>query len=114
MLPKSQHWQPALEGEGFVEGLDDIKQCISNILSTPIGSQPLRPDFGSNLYQYIDWPIQRARPHIVREAVDAIRKWETRVTVTRVTVELNVDARIALTVFFKLADGIERSMEVYP
>lgn len=112
MLPKTQHWQPALEGDGFVEGLQDIQQCISNILTTPVGSQPLRPDFGSNLHLYIDWPINRARPHIVRETVDALRKWEKRITVTRVNVEQAGDARLVLTVFFKLADGVERSLEV--
>lgn len=114
MFPSTQHWQPALEGDGFVEGLADIQQCISNILSTPLGAEPMRPDFGSNLHLYIDWPIDRARPHIVREAVDAIRRWEKRITVTRVTVEAVDVARIALTVFFKLSDGIERSLEVRP
>ncbi len=113
-FPKTQHWQPALEGDGFVEGLADIQQCIGNILSTPIGAQPMRPDFGSNLHQYIDWPIDRARPHLVRETVDAIRTWEKRITVTRVAVEQDASAKILMTLFFKLANGIEQNMEVRP
>jgi hypothetical protein len=38
---------------GFVEGIEDIRQSIRIILETPQGSDPLRPEFGSNIYQYI-------------------------------------------------------------
>lgn len=113
-FPKSAHWQPALHGDGFVEGLADVEQCMSIILMTPLGSEPLRPDFGSNIHLYVDWPIDRARPHMVRETVDAIRKWETRVTVTKVQVLLVDITETLIRTFYKLADGIERFFEVRP
>jgi phage baseplate assembly protein W len=114
MIPAKNHWQPALGGDGFVEDVDDIRQAIAIILRTPRGSDPLRPDFGSRVWLYLDYPIDRARPHVVRETVEAIRRWEPRVSVTRVIVALDGDAALRITAFFKLASGVEVSAEVRP
>ena len=85
------NWQPNLNGDGIVTDIDDVNQCIQTILSTPVGSEVLRPDFGSNIWQYIDWPIDRARPHIVREAMNALTKFEPRISVTAITVNEAAD-----------------------
>lgn len=91
-------WQLRLGELGQIaEGADDIDQCIRTILGTPRGSVPHRPDFGSDLWRYLDWPIDRARPHIVRETVDAVGRYEPRVEITRVSVEL-ADDRSGLVV----------------
>lgn len=112
-FPSSAHWQPHASGSGFLTEVDDVSQCISNILSTPKGSSPLKPDFGSDVYLYVDYPVNQARPHIVRESVDAIRQWETRCTVTRVNVSAD-ESGMLIGVYFKLADGIEHFVEVRP
>lgn len=111
----SLHWQPALGGPGVVENLDDIHQAISIILRTPRGSDPLRPEFGSNLHDYIDYPINRARPHVVRECVEAISHptlGEPRVTVESVGFYLIAEAQAAARVYWRLADGFRSSTEV--
>ena len=54
-------WQYKLDTIGSVaEGKEDINQCIAIILLTPKGSVPHRPDFGSNIYKYIDYPRKRS------------------------------------------------------
>ena len=67
-----------------VEGLDDVAQCIQIICTTPLGTDPLRPTFGANVWQYIDFPINTALPAIVRELTAAITAWEPRVTLVSV------------------------------
>ncbi|WP_231643064.1 GPW/gp25 family protein [Ralstonia syzygii] len=74
----SVHWQPALKSYDLVEAERDIDQAIRVILGTPKGSDPHRPDFGSNLQLYLDYPIDQAVQHLVRESVEAIRQWEPR------------------------------------
>jgi phage baseplate assembly protein W len=69
-----------------VQGINDINQCIGIILTTPLGSDPLRPTFGADLWQYIDRPITVAIPSIVREVSAAIAMWEPRVTLQSVSV----------------------------
>lgn len=113
-LPNTAHWQPALEGEGFVEDLEDILQCVHTILKTPKGSQPLRPDFGSDLFLYVDWPVNQGRPHIVRESVEAIRQWEKRVDIKRVDVSLEGDSNMVIKPFLTLSNGVVISTEVRP
>lgn len=108
----SAHWQPALGTPGeVVEGLRDIDQAIRIILTTPRGSDPHRPEFGSDIHLYIDWPTSRVVPHLVREAVDAIRRWETRVTLVQVLAEIE-EERITLRVQWKVADGVIQQTEV--
>ncbi len=108
----SAHWQPALGTPGeVVEGLRDIDQAIRIILTTPRGSDPHRPEFGSDIHLYIDWPTNRVVPHLVREAVDAIRRWETRVTVVQVLAEIE-EHHIMLRVQWKVADGVIQQTEV--
>jgi len=106
------HWQPALGGAGTVTGLDDLRQAIAIILLTPQGSDPLRPEFGSGLHRYIDHPIDRARPHLVRETVAALRRWEPRLAVLRVSVTQHGEAGVKIAVTFRPAEGIEASAEV--
>ncbi|MBA1302597.1 MULTISPECIES: GPW/gp25 family protein [Pseudomonas] len=106
------HWQPALGTSGeVIEGLRDIDQAIRIILTTPKGSDAHRPEFGSDLHLYIDWPTNRVTPHLVRETVDAIRRWETRVSVVQVQVSIDAE-HVTVRVQWRVADGVPQLTEV--
>lgn len=82
----SADWSHKVGSYGeIVEGLEDIAQCIRIILGTPKGSDPHRPTFGCDAWQYLDWPTNKALPHIIRECTDAVALWEPRATVTKIT-----------------------------
>lgn len=106
------HWQPALGTSGeVVEGLRDIDQAIRIILTTPKGSDAHRPEFGSDLNLYIDWPTNRVTPHLVRETVDALRRWENRIDVVQVQVQIE-ESLIRVRVQWRVADGVTQLTEV--
>jgi phage baseplate assembly protein W len=107
----SLHWQPALSSPGIVEGAADVEQAIRIILGTPKGSDPHRPDFGSNVWRYIDWPALDAVPHVVREVSEAVRKWEPRCTLIRAVPTVD-GPHVTVNVLWKLAPGIERETKV--
>lgn len=86
--------------------IDDINQCISVILTTPKGSDPLRPTFGSNCHDYIDYPVNTARPHLVREIVDALNAWEPRISIIKVTVNMPDIAAFNVAITWQFANGI--------
>ena len=106
----SQFYQPALSAAPtagssglltdrlgmVVTDLDDIAQCIDIIFHTPLGSDPQRPTFGSDLDQYIDWPLSAARPRIAREVNRALGLWEPRVSVLRVSATSSQIARLSV------------------
>ncbi|MDH1007436.1 GPW/gp25 family protein [Pseudomonas nicosulfuronedens] len=108
----SAHWQPALGTPGdVVTGLRDIDQAIRIILTTPLGADPHRPEFGSRLFDYLDWPVNRVTPHLVRESVEAIRRWETRVTTEEVLVGIEAE-HVTVRVRWRVADGVSQLTEV--
>ncbi len=106
-------WQYKLNEIGSIaEGVDDINQCIAIILTTQKGSVPHRPTFGSDILKYVDYPINIAKANIIRETIDAITLWETRIKVDSVTVEIN-QAQINIKVEWSLNDSnVSDSVEV--
>ena len=105
--PRSRHWQPAplASGQDIVQDLDDINQCIVNILATRKGSDVLRPDFGSNWFDYVDYPEDEFIPNTVREVVLAIQTWEKRALVEQVTFAGHAP-HITMTVHWRVADEV--------
>lgn len=82
----SVDWSLKLGAIGeVVEGIADVHQCIGIILTTPKGSDPLRPAFGADVWKYVDNPLDSAVPSIVREVTEAITVWEPRVRVLSVS-----------------------------
>jgi len=79
---------PASGIGNVVQGVNDVNQCIAVILSTPKGTDPLRPDFACDLWQFIDYPVDAAIPAIVAEITDAITRWEPRVKLLSVLCQL--------------------------
>lgn len=111
----SLHWQPVLGGDGVAENFDDIHQAIRIILRTPQGADPLRPLFGSRVHRYLDYPVDRARPHVVREVFAALSDsvhGEPRITVERVLFEQLTPGHIRLHVQSRLANGVQLETEV--
>ena len=103
--PISQHWQLSQSGSGITQGADDIDLCIHNILSTRKGADVLRPDFGSNHFNYLDTPEDVFVPNVVREVVLAIQTWEKRAVVERVRFSGNAP-HVTMIVEWRIADDI--------
>jgi len=106
-------WQPKLGGIGeVVEDIADINQCIRIILSTPKRSDPHRPEFGSDVWKYIDYPIKEAIPNIIREAIDAINTWEPRIRIKNIRVEV-IESQVRLRIEWILKETEQtQSLEV--
>jgi len=113
-LPAAAHWQPALAREGqTVQGIHDIDQAIGIILSTPPGADAHRPQFGCRIHDYLDWPIPRARPHLVREIVAALSRWEPRMRIESVQIEpAAAPEHLTIRIRWKAADGVIQSTQV--
>jgi phage baseplate assembly protein W len=83
---KATNWQLSNQMIGqVVEGIDDIRQCIGTILTTTKGSDPMRLLFGSDIWQFIDNPVNTAVANISAEIIDSIGKWEPRVRIKELT-----------------------------
>jgi Bacteriophage baseplate protein W len=106
---QSADWSLKLGAIGqVVQGVADVDQCIAIILTTPKGSDPLRPTFGADIWSFIDYPIDEALPAIVREITAAITAWEPRVQLLGVSALPVLDsgaqagAQLSITVTWQL------------
>jgi uncharacterized protein len=81
----SAEWSLSLRGQGEVEqGFDDINQCIKLIVSTQRGTDPMRPNFGCDLWRFMDYGINVAAARMTNEILSALATWETRIEVTNI------------------------------
>ncbi|WP_373100786.1 MULTISPECIES: GPW/gp25 family protein [Pasteurellaceae] len=105
------HWQlaPSLDNQ-TVQGIDDIHQCIDHILLTIKGSDVLRPDFGSDHFQYIDQPEDVAIPNMVREITLALQRWEKRINIDSVEVR-GTAPHFEFIIYWSLTEDVYR--EIY-
>ena len=95
-------WSSKLNALGeIVEGYDDIKQCIEIILLTSKGSVPHRPEFGCDIFQYLDLPADHAVPQLIYEAHGALKRWEPRIDVESVTAQAQEPHHYVLTITWR-------------
>ena len=70
-----------------IEDMEHLRQSITNILSTPIGSRIMRRDYGSRLFKRLDAPLTgELLAEIYADVVDALFSYEPRFEVTNVSV----------------------------
>ena len=87
-LVRRLDWQLSTEGIGRVaQGADDIAQCILLAVTNNKGSDPFRPDFGSDIWDHIDTPLPIAAPNMVLAISQAVERWEPRVALRYVEYE---------------------------
>ena len=104
---KSKDWGFDIEKLGaVVEDISDIHQCIYIILMTVKGTDPLRPDFGCDIFKWIDRPVNEAIPNMIKEAVLAINKYEPRVVVTRIVPKIDV-SNVSLRIEWETVSSTE-------
>jgi hypothetical protein len=86
-----------------VQGLDDVIQCMRIILSTPKGTDPLRPDFACDIFRFLDLPLDLVIPQIVKEVAESIGRFETRAKVLSVLAQHNEIGQLAVTLTWQPA-----------
>jgi len=83
-----------------------IQQNVRLILTTPKGSDVHRPDFGSDLWKFIDQPLNAITlGRIKAEITDAIETWEPRVKVLAVELEKDyTNARLRVSILLEIKE----------
>ena len=80
-----------------ISEINHLRQSISNILTTPIGSRVMRRDYGSNLFNKIDRPINgELIAEIYLDIVESLFIWEPRFEIDQVSVQEIVKGKITI------------------
>jgi len=95
-----------------VEGIEDIKQCLQNILFTIPGSIPLMPTFGCDLFKYMDKPNSDSFGKVRNVIIAALEKWETRTKITKCTRIVNGNQMFIDVLGTYQGQAIEKRFEI--
>lgn len=70
-----------------LEGIEHLKQSITDILITPIGSRIMKREYGSRLFELVDKPINRDLTlEVYAATAEALEKWEKRFKLEKVKI----------------------------
>ena len=92
----------------LVESEDHLRQSIQDILTTRIGTRVMLRDYGSNIPELVDRPINRSTIAAIRaDIVNALNVWEPRCRVNQVVItEVLAGGSITFDLFLTyLPDG---------
>ena len=68
-----------------IGGVEHLKQSVRDVLATPLGSRVMRRDYGSELRSLLDRNLDATTVvRIYGATIDALRRWEPRLAITRV------------------------------
>lgn len=71
----------------LISGDDYDDHCIADLLSTPPGTEWMRPEYGWIGFEILDQPLNRATALLLSSAVAmAIARWLPRIRLNKVTV----------------------------
>lgn len=84
-----------------LEGMDHLRQSITDILRTPIGSRVMRRDYGSRLFELVDAPLNgQTVIDLYAATVEALQRWEPRIVCRRVQIDESPGVgRVSLTLY---------------
>tara|TARA_Y100000589_G_scaffold79624_1_gene73308 strand:- start:20514 stop:20903 length:390 start_codon:yes stop_codon:yes gene_type:complete len=97
MWRSRRHWIRRREGRLMAVGMnretgkplsdaDHLRQSIRDILSTRIGTRTMLRDYGSNIPELVDEPINRSTIAAIKaDVINALNVWEPRMKINRVT-----------------------------
>jgi uncharacterized protein len=82
----------ATGGIALVRHEREIEESIRLILGTAFGERPMRPEFGCGIHDYIFAPTDATTAgRIAYEVRASLRRWEPRIDVVDVVVEIATD-----------------------
>lgn len=72
-----------------ITGIEYLRQSVWRILSTPLGTRVMRPEFGSRLPDLVDYPFNNSTRLAMEAATsDALARWEPTFDIDEVEVEM--------------------------
>ncbi|PCI85780.1 MAG: hypothetical protein COB24_11985 [Hyphomicrobiales bacterium] len=97
-----------------ITGKAHLRQSISRILFTPLGSVIMRPDFGSRLFELIGKNLDDyLQLEIFVATAEALEKWEPRILVKRVQFERSDLGVAILTLHYENVETGELVAETF-
>ncbi|MEX3924405.1 GPW/gp25 family protein [Paraburkholderia sp. BR10936] len=81
----------------WLSDIDHLRQSITDILTTPLGTRVMRRDYGSRLFELIDAPMNSETVmELYVATAQALNQWEPRFQVSQVKASSATPGQITL------------------
>lgn len=100
-----------------ISGLDKVNQSLSDIFGTRKGERVLQPEYGSDLHRLLfDMNDEILEDMLKIYVLDAIEKWETRITVEDISTQRSLDNphQVDVIISYRINNSNIRGSYVYP
>jgi len=96
----------------LLTGTEHLRQSIIDILTTPVGTRVMRPEYGGRLFELIDRPVNAEfLVDLYAETVIALHRWKPRIRVVRVRADEVTPGEVTLDLTAVLAlDGTQQQI----
>lgn len=99
---------PVTKDISIVKNEEAVKGALRNLLKTPLGTRPFRPDYGVNLLRYLFEPATYdTEVSINKEIAEAIQRFEPRVQLIAIESKVKENAGIDVTIEYTVS-GFQR------
>lgn len=101
---------------GVLSGDAHLIQSIGDIVSTPLATRLMRPDYGWLGMEILDRPLNRATALLLTSAAaTALARWEPRVTVKKVAISGDfASGKAVMTITSQKKDGTTVTSQAIP
>lgn len=119
-LGSGWRWPMTIDSQGgvaLVHEEADIREAIINILQTAPGERVMRPEYGCGIHDLIFAPMNaRTMGLIIRYVQQALGRWEPRIEVPDVEVDVDPDddSRVLIQVCYRIKSTHDERSLVYP
>lgn len=90
-----------------------IKKALMNLMKTPVGTRPFRPDYGTKIYDYLFEPADISTEiEINEELAKEIQKFEPRVQL--ISIETIIEEKVGIKVkivYYMINSPIPQTLE---
>jgi len=90
-----------------------IKKALMNLIKTPVGTRPFRPDYGTKIYDYLFEPADISTEiEINEELAKEIQKFEPRVQL--ISIETIIEEKVGIKVkivYYMINSPIPQTLE---
>jgi phage baseplate assembly protein W len=92
-----------------LDSLDDhIRQSISDIITTPVGTRVMRREYGSIVPDLVDQPMNRTTLlRVYAATAAAVMRWEPRFRISRIQMAFQPPAGALVEISGRLANNAE-------
>lgn len=98
-------WGLSTIGYGvIVEGIAAIRQRMDIAIRTTRGTDPLRPEFGSLVFKFVDAPVNVAVPNVKKELLDALQIWVPEIKVISIRHTFATDYNPVFEIAYRIVD----------